>query len=505
MTIPGDWTESASRALEAVHHNSPPDAARELLWALVDQESRASEILAAGGLDSNTLEHHLPRPPSADDPTTLDGLDIVLQEASRMAGLAGRVGEIGTEHLLWGLAVVDESIGRVLEDCSLKPESLAPAIEAATGIETTPLESDETLEPTTTPDSDTDRLRMMDASANRAREGLRVVEDIARFTLDDKHLTSLLKQLRHDLATALEPLDQGRFLAARDTATDVGTNVTTETEQQRASLRDVLDANLGRVQESLRTLEELAKLPGHPTPDSLPSAATLFEQARYALYTIHKALAGTLEARRRLDGRNLYLLAGETDCLAGIGPTIRAAAEGGVGMLQLRDKQLPDAELLELARRVRIWTRDAGVLFIMNDRPDLALLADADGVHVGQDELDVRSVRRIVGSSRLVGVSTHSLQQARQAVLDGADYLGVGPVFPSTTKSFDQLAGLDFVRAVAQDITLPWFAIGGISVDNIHQVTAAGATRVAVSAAVARTDDPCQAARELKQYLIDLK
>jgi thiamine-phosphate pyrophosphorylase len=174
-------------------------------------------------------------------------------------------------------------------------------------------------------------------------------------------------------------------------------------------------------------------------------------------------------------------------------------------MLQLRDKQLPDAELLELARRVRTWTRDAGVLFIMNDRPDLALLADADGVHVGQDELDVRSVRRIVGSSRLVGVSTHSLQQARQAVLDGADYLGVGPVFPSTTQSFDQLAGLDFVRAVAQDITLPWFAIGGISVDNIHQVTAAGATRVAVSAAVARTDDPCQAARELKQYLIDLK
>jgi thiamine-phosphate pyrophosphorylase len=498
--IPGEWTESASRALAAIKHDSRPGQPRELFWALVDQESRASEILAAGGLDPQTLEQRLPRPAPSDDPTP-NGLDVVLREAAGLAGLAGRVGEVGTEHLLFGLAQVDETIAEVLAEYDLRPESLAPVVEAAAGLETSPLETDETLEPLPTPGSATDTLRMMDASANRAREGLRVVEDIARFVLDDAHLTSLLKQLRHNLAAALKPLDDGRFLAARDTTTDVGTTLTTEREHQRGSMRDVLDANLSRVQESLRTLEELAKLQADPLPGRAPSAAALFEQTRYDLYTLHKALAGTLEARRRLDGRILYLLAGESGCQRGIGPAIRAAAAGGVGVVQLREKSLEDAALLELARRVRRWTRDAGVLFVMNDRPDLALLADADGVHVGQDELDVRSVRRIVGPGRLVGVSTHSIQQARQAVLDGADYLGVGPVFDSQTKSFDSLAGLEFVTAVAAEITLPWYAIGGISGENLEQVTAAGATRVAVGAAVCGAEDPETAARTLHRAL----
>ncbi len=494
--IPGDWTESAARALAAVEHDIRVAVPRELLWALVDQESRASEILASGGLDAGTLSECLPRV-DEDGGSNASGLDLVLHEAIRLAGLAGRVAEVGTEHLLWGLAQADETIGRVLAEHDLQPESLAPVIEAATGIETTPLETDERLDPLPAPDASTDTFRVMDASANRAREGLRVVEDIARFVLDDSHLTGLLKQLRHDLATALEPLDGGRFLAARDTTSDVGTTVTTEQENQRGSLRDVLDANLGRVQESLRTLEELAKL--EPAgPDVMdPSPAARFERARYDLYTLHKALATTLEARRRLDGRDLYLLAGESGCRGGIGPVIRAAVAGGIGVVQLREKTLEDAALLDLARRVRRWTSDAGSLFVMNDRPDLAVLANADGVHVGQQELDVRSVRRIVGPDRLVGVSTHSIQQARQAVLDGADYLGVGPVFPSQTKSFDSLAGLDFVRAVDREITLPWYAIGGISAENLAEVAEAGATRVAVGAAVCGADDPEAAAREL--------
>ncbi len=498
---PGEWTESAARALAAVDRETGSAGPLALLWALVDQESRASEILASGGLDAASLASQLPRPSTNAD-TSTPGLAVVLQEATRMAGLAGRVGEVGTEHLLWGLAQVDESIGRVMAEHDLRPESLAPVIEAATGIETTPLETDEKLDLIPAPDATIDTLRVMDASANRAREGLRVVEDIVRFVLDDAHLTGLVKQLRHDLGTALKPLDAGRFLAARDTTTDVGTSVTTDQEHQRDSLRDVLDANLGRVQESLRTLEELAKLQTDSSVASTAPASALFERTRYGLYTLHKALAATVEAQRRLDGRVLYLLAGESSCQGGIGPTIRAAADGGVGVVQLRDKSLPDAALLELAHRVRRWTREAGVLFVMNDRPDLALLADADGVHVGQEELDVRSVRRIVGPRRLVGVSTHSLQQAKQAVLDGADYLGVGPVFHSQTKSFDNFAGLETIRAVAEEITLPWYAIGGIDGNNLAEVIAAGANRVAVGAAVCLAADPKTAARDLHQSLI---
>jgi thiamine-phosphate pyrophosphorylase len=172
-----------------------------------------------------------------------------------------------------------------------------------------------------------------------------------------------------------------------------------------------------------------------------------------------------------------------------------------VDIVQLREKSLPDRELVELGRRVCAAAHAAGKLFIMNDRPDLAVLTGADGVHVGQDELGIRDARRIVGPDRLVGVSTHTIAQARQAVVDGADYLGVGPVFPSTTKSFEGLAGLEFVREVAAEISLPWFAIGGIDAGNIEQVLAAGATRVAVSGAVCGAADPEGAAAELRRVI----
>src|SRR5205823_13726171 len=125
--------------------------------------------------------------------------------------------------------------------------------------------------------------------------------------------------------------------------------------------------------------------------------------------------------------------------------TIREAGAGGAHMIQLREKSLSDRALLGRARQVRHWTHEAGLLFIMNDRPDLARLVEADGVHLGQDELPIKEARRIVGPDLLIGISTHDIDQVRRAVLDGASYLGVGPVFPSTTKEFSDLPGLEFV------------------------------------------------------------
>ncbi|HEV7225806.1 MAG TPA: thiamine phosphate synthase, partial [Pirellulales bacterium] len=154
---------------------------------------------------------------------------------------------------------------------------------------------------------------------------------------------------------------------------------------------------------------------------------------------------------------------------------------------------------------LRELTQATGASFIMNDRADLAALAGADGVHVGQDELSVAEARAIVGSAALVGVSTHSLAQARQAVLDGADYLGVGPTFTSATKHFEaaQLTGLDLLRAIAAEIRLPAFAIGGIDRNNLGEVIAAGFSRIAVSGAVAAAADPVLAAGELLKTLLD--
>jgi thiamine-phosphate pyrophosphorylase len=140
----------------------------------------------------------------------------------------------------------------------------------------------------------------------------------------------------------------------------------------------------------------------------------------------------------------------------------------------------------------------------MNDRPDIGLLAEADGVHVGQEDLSVKEVRRILGADGLIGVSTHSLAQARQAILDGASYIGVGPVFPSVTKEFSDHPGLRLVRDVSAETTLPIFAIGGIGPENVGEVIEAGAGRVAVSGAVCRAQAPREIAAALRRKLSQL-
>ena len=336
--------------------------------------------------------------------------------------------------------------------------------------------------------------RILDAAANRAGEGLRVIEEFARFALNDPHLSRLLKVCRHGLAAALTSIPESNRLAARDTLGDVGTAIGTPSEYARLTPADVARASFKRVQEALRTLEEYGKL--------IDSAfAQRIEQLRYHLYTAEKAVLRTAAGSERLQDRVLYLLVTSQSCLRGLEPTIRGALAAGVGIIQVREKQMADRELLEHARRIRGITHEFGALLIINDRPDLAVLADADGVHVGQDELSVRDARRILGPDRLVGVSTHSIEQARQAVLDGADYLGVGPTFPSNTKSFNEFAGLEFVKQVAAEISLPWFAIGGIAPENIAAVIKAGAKRVAVSNAICGSADPAQAAEGLAQQL----
>ena len=343
----------------------------------------------------------------------------------------------------------------------------------------------------TTPSTET--YRILDAAANRASEGLRVVEDYARFGLNDAHLSRLLKECRHELAAALTGISPAQRLAARDTLGDVGTAIGTASEYQRGSVGDVACASFKRVQEALRTLEEFSKLIG--AGDA--STARRFEQLRYRLYTAEKAVLRTRSSREWLFEQRLYLLVTTSACHAGCEPVVRAAVTAGVKLIQMREKSLTDRELVAQARRLREWTQDADALLIVNDRPDIAVLAEADGVHLGQDELTVSDARRIVGPDRLIGVSTHTIEQARQAVLDGADYLGVGPTFPSGTKSFESFAGLKFLREVAAEITLPWFAIGGIDTNNLAAVLEAGASRIAISGAILTATDPHAATSDL--------
>lgn len=340
------------------------------------------------------------------------------------------------------------------------------------------------------PDFQFESYRILDAAANRVREGLRVVEDYARFGLNDEHLSRILKTCRHDLAAIISHLPENALLTSRDTVNDVGTTITTPSEYHRSSAIDVIRAAFKRTQEALRTLEEYSKVID-------ASLSPRFEQLRYRLYTAEKIVLRTNQSIEQLHQQHVYLLVQEEVCTNGLESVVKSALDAGVRLFQLREKSLGDRRLIEQARRVRAWTRAANAILIINDRPDIAVLADADGVHVGQKELSVQDARKIVGADRFVGVSTHSIEQARQAVLDGADYLGVGPTFPSQTKSFENFPGLRLISEVAKEIRLPWFAIGGIDQSNAGQVLDAGTSRVAVSSVICRSDSPEIAARTL--------
>lgn len=333
-------------------------------------------------------------------------------------------------------------------------------------------------------------LRIIDAALNRAGEGLRVVEDYVRFVLDDSLLMSQIKSLRHDFAAVAATIPATERHAARDTAHDVGTDLSTHGEQNRSDAWAVCTANLKRTEQSLRSLEEYGKLVDGGFTRQI-------ESLRYRLYTLEKVLDIGKSSREKLEGVNLCVLVDGRESAVAFERLVAELVAAAVGMIQLRDKQLEDRELIGRARQLRQLTCGTATLAVINDRADIAAATDADGVHLGQEDLSVKDARSIVGTRMLIGVSTHHIDQVRVAVLDGANYLGAGPTFPSQTKRFAAFAGLDYLRQVAAEVRLPTFAIGGITTPNLPEVLAAGITRVAVGGAIIEADKPACAAATL--------
>jgi thiamine-phosphate pyrophosphorylase len=176
-----------------------------------------------------------------------------------------------------------------------------------------------------------------------------------------------------------------------------------------------------------------------------------------------------------------------------LGDLLDAVLAGGCRMVQLRDKSSPSGRLLPLAEQLRARCRDLGAIFIVNDRVDLAVAVGADGVHLGQDDLPPRVARPLLRPGMILGVSTHSVAQARRAQADGADYVAVGSMFPTRTKPDFELVGPALVRALRPEIRVPLVGIGGITSDNVGDVIRAGADGVAVISAVCGAPDPAAA------------
>ena len=340
--------------------------------------------------------------------------------------------------------------------------------------------------------------RIIDANINRASEALRVLEDWARYSKDDKEISEKLKKIRHSINNLL--LSNPNLVMSRESENDVGRDI--ENNSERKSIRDIIRANCKRLEESFRILSEYGHL-----VETLWQSVSMFENHRYEIYTIEKELLKN-EKLLRLHDAKLYLVTSR-DTLSGHLYTdnkffsiVEGAVSGGIDIIQLREKNENEAKILSLAKEIKKIISGTDVLFLINDRVDLALACNADGVHLGQDDLSVNESRKITPEGFIIGLSTHSLIQGKTGLISGADYLGVGPVFPTPTKPDYKAAGLEYVQWANKNLKeIPWFAIGGIDENNIHKVIEAGAIRIAVVRSIMNAADPKAMSKRLKQIV----
>jgi len=317
--------------------------------------------------------------------------------------------------------------------------------------------------------------RILDANLDRAREGLRIIEEWCRFGLNDSELSGQCKALRQTLAQ----WHTADLRAARSTPTDPGTALTHPNEAQRSGINQLLQANFCRVQEALRVLEEYGKL-------HQPEMAASCKQMRYDVYTLESNLLGH-QRHHKLQRSQLYLVTSPQDDLL---TAVEAALQGGLTLVQYRDKTADDKTRLRQAKQLKQLCHSYDALFLMNDRVDLALAVGADGVHLGQHDVPVALARQLLGPHAIVGRSTTNPKELAEALEEGADYIGVGPVYETPTKAGKAAAGLSYVRHAKEKSTVPWFCIGGINTDNLGHVLGAGASRVAVVRAIMKAEHP---------------
>lgn len=353
-------------------------------------------------------------------------------------------------------------------------------------------------------------MRIIDANLNRAREALRVMEEYARLGLEDVGLATAIKETRHALAAAACDLEtgegcdtertsgraepRGSLIAHRNIIGDVGCDIAVPAEYERSDARHVALAAGKRLSEALRAIEEYGKAID-------PALAVAVERIRYGGYELERRLSLAAHAQDRFAHVRLYVIVTESLCSGKWRTTAEAALRGGADCLQLREKDLPDRELLKRAKQLAARCHEHDAMFIVNDRPDIAELSGADGVHLGRNDLPVAAARRIVSSTSIVGVSTHTTEQVAAAAAEAPDYIAVGPMFATATKREACIAGPATLAAARKLTSLPLVPIGGIDERNVIEVLSAGANAVSVCRAVVAQPDAADAAAHLRALI----
>ncbi|HUW21007.1 MAG TPA: thiamine phosphate synthase [Sedimentisphaerales bacterium] len=338
--------------------------------------------------------------------------------------------------------------------------------------------------------------RIIDANFNRAREAIRVMEEFCRFALNCAPLTDRARQLRHELSAAIDKLDAARLLSCRDTLADVGVGTTVEGRFKRTSLHDCFTAASKRLPEALRAIAETVQTIN-------PSLAQSIENLRYTAYTLEKDIVLFTGPAEKFRNVRLYVIISSNLPLDVFSLALRCVA-GGADCIQLRAKDIEDDKLLAIALEFVQICRSADVLSIINDRADIAVLAGADGVHLGRNDLSADHARKLLSAPLIIGKSTHSVEQLHSACAELPTYISLGPVFSTGTKPTARPVGLEYVTRGTEklaDTGIAHVAIGGITPDNIQKVIEAGAKAIAVCSAVTEAPDPMAACRTLKEKI----
>lgn len=342
--------------------------------------------------------------------------------------------------------------------------------------------------------------RIIDANINRASEGIRVLEDIARFYLNDKDLSKRLKKIRHGIRKEVMDL-LPLLLNGRNSMQDIGLDVSKELEMDnKASIKELVTANFKRLQEALRTIEESLKV------IDKYKLSKVYENFRFGTYHIEKDLFKKIFAskKRHTILKGLY-------CITADGfskgrnniDVVKSMIEAEVKIIQYREKDKSFIDMYRECAKIREMTKEAGVTFIVNDHVDMAVMLKADGVHIGQDDYPVEKVRELVGKDMIIGLSTHSPKQAQEALKQDIDYIGVGPIYKThTKKDVCDAVGLEYLEYVIKNIHIPYVAIGGIKEHNLDQVLSTGAKCVSMVTEITGAEDIKEKAKRINKKIL---
>ncbi len=335
------------------------------------------------------------------------------------------------------------------------------------------------LNPNSTNAEDLRIYQIIDANLDRAREGLRVIEDWARFGLGKEKYVEKIKNFRQILGKChLEVYKQ-----SRNHIEDKCKGLTHQEQIKRKTSEQIISSNSGRVQEALRVIEEFSRLHNH-------ELSQIASEIRYEIYTLEVDLL-CLSKRKKseeiLKENDLYVISDQKENLL---ETIEDILIAGVKIIQHRFKSGTDKDNLQEAIKIKNLCKRYNSLFIINDRVDIALASDADGIHLGQDDLDLKTARKLLGFSKIIGISANNEIDISNALKDGCDYLGIGPVFESATKKNKKPLGIKKIKTLTKDLNIPWFAIGGIKSNNISYLKSNGFKKVALVSQLMNSEDP---------------